>query len=186
MQYGNDVIETTAYSNRLQPTAIGASLNGTSLLGLSLYYCQNQAPTCTNNNGNLIGQTISAGGPTYTQTYAYNDGLNRLTGASENSNAWYQNYSYDAYGNRATTGNYIPGQNQTPAALNYTNNQWPVFGYDAAGNVQNDTMNSMLYDAENRMTGSSGLATVSYFYDGEGKRVQKAVTGGAITTYVYL
>ena len=37
----------------------------------------------------------------------------------------------------------------------------------------------------NRMTGSSGLATVSYSYDGEGKRVQKAVTGGATTTYVY-
>jgi RHS repeat-associated protein len=63
--------------------------------------------------------------------------------------------------------------------------------YTAAGNQTAITGSSraFTYDAENRQStasigGTDGVVT-TYTYDGDGRRVQKAVSGGATTTYVY-
>ncbi len=53
------------------------------------------------------------------------------------------------------------------------------YAYDVNGNMTNDRLNSLAYDAENRLLTSSGS---SYSYDGNSLRVQK-VSG---TTTVYL
>jgi YD repeat-containing protein len=47
-----------------------------------------------------------------------------------------------------------------------------------------------VYDAENRqvsalVTIGQANTTVKYIYDGDGKRVQQSVQGGATTTFVY-
>jgi RHS repeat-associated protein len=54
------------------------------------------------------------------------------------------------------------------------------------GNMTYDGLNQMTYDAENRMVTSSNATsgTVTYAYDGQGRRVQKTA-GGVTTTYVY-
>ena len=81
-------------------------------------------PTCTSgNNGRVLGQTITAGGLTASQSYSY-DALNRLTAAEEitparttafsaacpdgnNTNVWCQQFNYDPAGNQ-TMGSTLP------------------------------------------------------------------------------
>lgn len=118
-----------------------------------------------NNNGNLLrqehwiqnesGQVI--GIPT--QEFEY-DSLNRVQWVKEGTN-WRQQYSYDRYGNRLidqanTFGDGIPkpdfgldpSTNRLTAPAGYT------MGYDAVGNLTNDTYSGQgqrTYDAENRM-----------------------------------
>jgi RHS repeat-associated protein len=53
------------------------------------------------------------------------------------------------------------------------------YGYDAAGNLTNDTLHSYAYDAENRIKTLDGVAA-GYKYDAAGLRVQKGST-----VYVY-
>lgn len=62
--------------------------------------------------------------------------------------------------------------------------------YDLAGNQKTIGGFSYNYDGENRVslvTEPSGATPQSYqyFYDGEGRRVQKVANGGETTTYVY-
>jgi hypothetical protein len=45
------------------------------------------------------------------------------------------------------------------------------------------TSYSLSYDAENRLSSVSGSGSVTFWYDGDGKRV-KATQGGATTTYI--
>jgi len=52
----------------------------------------------TNNNGNVVTQTITIGATVMSQSYGY-DAVNRLTSATE-TGAWTQTYDYDRYGNR--------------------------------------------------------------------------------------
>ncbi len=77
-----------------------------------------------------------------------------------------------------------------------TNNRWNAggAGYDARGNLTGASASpnsfTATYDAENRQIQTSSTdggvsETVNYAYDGDGKRVTKAVTGGATTTYLY-
>ena len=59
------------------------------------------------------------------------------------------------------------------------------YGYDANGNMTNDGVNTLVYDAENRATSSSGsLGSGTYTYDGNGLRVEK-LSGGTTTVYVF-
>ncbi|HKV04434.1 MAG TPA: RHS repeat-associated core domain-containing protein [Candidatus Acidoferrales bacterium] len=61
----------------------------------------------------------------------------------------------------------------------------PGYSYDAAGNLTNDGMNSLVYDAEDRATSSTGsLGSGAYAYDGYGQRIAKTV-GGATTDYIF-
>jgi len=89
---GSNLLEQWQYNRRLQPAVVTAG----GLLSLTLDYGPD-----TNNNGNVLGQTIVAGGKTFAQTYTP-DGLNRITQATESNGGlgWTQQFSYDAFGNR--------------------------------------------------------------------------------------
>jgi RHS repeat-associated protein len=190
LRLGNGRYEHTSFSSRLQPTEIGL---GTSAPNSNLLRLQYNYGT-TNNNGNVLAQTITAPGLSQlTQTYAY-DPLNRLqiaaeTGAGSN---WQQQFQYDRYGNR----NFVTGGTNTPYPLNSTNNptvnlannRLNGHGYDNAGNVTLDAeSNTFAYDGENRLVeynGGPGNGGASYGYDGDGRRVKK--TAGAVETlFVY-
>jgi RHS repeat-associated protein len=197
----NGVTETwTLGTYQKQPTALVASKSGyPSLLTLGWSY----GPDASN-NGNVMGATI---GSTYHQSFTY-DPINRLKTASETGGSgWQQTYVYDAYGNRAVLGGgYTPGNNWTPqvisdtpsaAAALFTGNRWNGAGVQYDNGATNGPGNmtalpgtsvpwSFAYDAENRQTSATsplGAAT-SYFYDGDGRRVQKS-SGSVTTTYVY-
>ena len=172
----------------LQMTSVSAG----SLMTLGFGY------SATQNNGNLLSQTIARTSPGFsaTQNYSYTDGVNRLTAASEGSN-WNQGYVYDHVGNRAVTGsssivvsNYTPQTSGTTVPFN-ASNQWSgagnPAGYDGAGNMTTlqGTM-TMTYDAESRMTAwAESGASVALAYDGVGRRVTKtsSVTGTTISVY---
>ena len=196
----NGVSHQLNWNDRSQPTSLQATSGSTSLLGLGFFPCPSSQLSCaTGNNGNLQSQTITVPSlGTLTQTYSY-DSLNRLTGSSENSGAWAQNYCHDSAGNRwVGPGGTSPvnltqevpqGANCTSGPYN-SKNQMISWSYDTAGNVLNIPMGgtstrSFTYDAENRQVLSTinGVAT-TYAYDGNGMRVSKT-TGGITTTYVY-
>jgi len=130
--------EQTCYNNRLQ--AVGIRLgngamplcgNSADVLNLSFNY------GTTNNNGNLLSQTIMRPGSSWTEGYSYNDGMNRLTSAVEGS-AWSQTYLYDGYGNRAVSStSTIPNPYATATAITqFASNRWLGTGaaYDNNGN----------------------------------------------------
>jgi RHS repeat-associated protein len=119
--------------------------------------------------------------------YSY-DNLNRITNYHEtqyNGSAWVYNvagqtFSYDRYGNRniaATLG----GVNGYNPSYNANDNRIVGLTYDSAGNITNDGLKVMAYDAENHMVSATGG---NYGYDGEGKRV-KRVASGQEWWYVY-
>ena len=157
-----------------------------------------------NNNGNLQSQTITRPGLSATTNYGY-DGLNRLTSASEGAN-WSQTYVYDNVGNRAVASSspsatiYTPQTTPTSSpppgsSANWpydpTTNRWaaPAAAYDAAGNVTGMRTQTVGYDAESRMTSwadtSGNVGSVTFTYDGDGRRVTKTSSLTGETTYVY-
>ena len=195
---GNSLLETTTFNSRFQPTQIQVG----SLLTLAYGY------GTSNNNGNIQTQSILDGstGVTFNQSFTY-DGVNRLTGATETGN-WTQTYVFDPYGNRALLSSSSDASTGVPLLLDAvtasttsvpfgTNNHWNGAGItytDGRGNLTGASASpnsfSATYDAENRQIQTSSIVggsttTANYTYDGDGKRVSKAVTGGATTTYVY-
>jgi RHS repeat-associated protein len=184
MTLGNGIVETTQFNSRLQPTQIQAG----SLLTLGFAY------GTSNNNGNVLSQSITRPGvAALNQTYSY-DGVNRLATAAEGSN-WSRTYTYNAWSNRAVTVNTgLPVSPLMPTALaafSTATNRITAGGtiHDNAGNLTLDTIGQQFtYDAENRQTSYLDPATsgtTSYIYDGEGRRVQKLLPGGATTVFVY-
>ena len=81
----NDVVETTVYNSRLQPTSIEAEKTN-SLWKLDNSYCASPSTSCNNNNGNVGWQTITVPGASARQVYGY-DAVNRLTAADEDWNS---------------------------------------------------------------------------------------------------
>jgi YD repeat-containing protein len=124
-------------------------------------------------NGNVATANDNVNG---NWTYGYDD-FNRLS-SSANSGASYP-YTYDRYGNRWQQ-NLLSGTgNISSLSFNWGNNRADQFSYDAAGNMRTDALgNSLTYDAENRIiaVGSS----VSYVYDGDGRRIRKTVSGVSV------
>jgi RHS repeat-associated protein len=187
MKLGNGLWEHTNFNPRLQPTRIGLGTTGTStsLLGLDYDY------GATNNNGNLLTQTINAPGLSATQGYTY-DNLNRLLTAQESVGGvrWAQTFGYDQFGNRISlinTGVDAPSLPPPQAhPVNASTNRFTNFTYDAAGNLRADHAgNTFSYDAESKQITSSVAGTqAAYSYDGEGRRVKK-VAGGVATIFVY-
>jgi RHS repeat-associated protein len=175
----NSVTETTAYNSRLQPTSITAG----SLLTLGFGY------GTTNNNGNVVSQTISVPGASGTQSYSY-DNLNRLNEASE-AGAWSRTFGYDAYGNMwVDTNNGVAANSFTPRSGSWFNSSNRLVNgglpiqYRDSGELQQIGGYAFTYDAESRLkTSTLNGVTTTYSYDGEGRRVLK--TGGTTTTYVY-
>ncbi len=195
MQLGNTLWEHTNFNSRLQPTQIGLGITSTSTSGLGLDYSYGT----TNNNGNVLSQTITAPGLTQlTQFYAY-DSLNRLEIATERTSGqgaacpdsasqWCQKFGYDAWGNRwVTSSSYMPNPSLTPqsaSAFDTTKNRLTASQYDTAGNQTQDAIGRTFgYDLENRQTTFSGGA-VTYGYDGEGRRVRK-IDASLWTIFVY-
>ncbi len=97
MQLGNNLWEHTTFNSRLQPEQIGLGTSAADASTLRLNY----AYGTTDNNGNVMAQTITAPGlAPLTQSYTY-DALNRVQSATENGGAsWQQRFIYDRYGNR--------------------------------------------------------------------------------------
>jgi RHS repeat-associated protein len=200
MQMGNGLVEQTTFNARLQPVQIklGTVTSPSSVVQLDYGY------GTTNNNGNLLSQTITApktagGSLVLTQTYGY-DALNRLVSAGENGTAWQQTYDCDRFGNRAVRAtSYIPSPQLTPQSASLTDfsafdqstnrlsvTKYPQVLYDGAGNLKRDQVGSTFtYDGENRqVSASGGGVSSSYFYDGDGRRVKKVV-GTVTTLFVY-
>ncbi len=188
-QLGNSKWERAEFNARLQPTRMGVGSFPAHLDALELLYGYGS----TDNNGNVLSQSIGAGQTVFTQNYQY-DALNRLWMATD-STGWAQTYGYDRYGNRwVEPGSYCPSPNcsrtpQSPAAFNSAFNQILLPGtvYDDSGNLRTDWLGRTFdYDAENRQRGYHDAAGgASYEYDAEGRRVRKLETAGPTTTYVY-
>ena len=207
MQLGNGHWESTVFNNRLQPTEIklGTTQGTSNYLSLAYSY------GTTNNNGNILSQTIVAPASacwgtacmddsfTAVQTYTY-DSLNRIKSAVETVDqigAWNQTFNYDRFGNRkfdeANTS--MPASFANPNITNPTispsNNRITSSGwsYDLSGNTLTDAgAQTYVYDGENKMVkASNGSGTLGeYFYDGDGKRVKKiAANDGGTTIFVY-
>ena len=82
------------------------------------------------------------------------------------------------------------GRLGTNPCLTFTTSNRPSgYTYDAAGNLITEPLsppNNYTYDNENRMTGFSGSGgTAAYTYDDNNDRVQKSLSGGATTVYVF-
>ena len=113
-----------------------------------------------------------------------------LTSGSSSYPQWGLKWTYDRYANRTaqtiTAGSNVPANSVT---VNAATNQitGSPYAYDASGNMTNDGLNTLVYDAENRATiatnsGSSG----TYTYDGRGLRVSKCVaTCTSSTRYIF-
>jgi RHS repeat-associated protein len=187
--YGNGVTETLGYSaNRGQLTSLSYANSGGAIFGETYGYAQTGG-----NNGQLASVADSKdSGRNVTYT---NDAIGRLTAASTagstNYPAWGLSFGYDRYGNRLTqsissgcTGITCPTNS---VAVSTTTNRITTggYGYDANGNMTNDGVNTLTYDAENRLLTSSGsLGSGTYTFDGKGWRVKK-VSGSTTTVYVY-
>jgi RHS repeat-associated protein len=193
---GNEKWEHTKFNNRLQPTEIGLGISGTDSGILKLEYGYGT----TTNNGNVQTQKITAGVTVINQSYGY-DGLNRLTSASENSGAsWQQTYDLDRWGNRAVRStSYMPMPSLTPqsatgtdfSAFNQSTNRlsqtkYPNVLYDGAGNLTRDQVaRTFTYDGENRQKDFNSN-TGQYFYDGDGRRIKSIVVGAEVVTTIYV
>jgi len=198
MKLYNGVSETWVFNTLRQPTSLMAAAGGTTLMTLGWTYNSGA------NNGNVTGHTIqrSSGlAASLTESYSYVDPANRLSSATEAGSASptppNQTYLYDAFGNRAVqAGSWVPNPALTPQSVTeFTKNQWKGstgnHGYDGAGNqtqLANGTgaFGVFTYDGENRLLTANlyNEGTVTFAYDGEGRRVQKTSALGT-TTYVH-
>ena len=198
---GNAMTENTGLNSRLQISSRNVQLGSVDPVQFGFTY-----GSSGHNSGNLTQQTIqtiAAPNPppgvsvpalNLTQNYGY-DAYDRLLSAAESggSSEWTQNYLYDQWGNRAVqSGSYIPNPNGTPTATSqFTNNRWTSASYDAAGDatsIPGTSTTALTYDAENRVAtaNAGGTGTITYVYDGEGRRVQKVTSPSTFATnYIY-
>ena len=106
--------------------------------------------------------------------------------------AWSQTFGYDNVGNRWLSGGLQIDQ-FTPTGNGYDgNNHMSGLQYaDGRGNVTQIGGYTYQYDAENRLIASTlssygqVIASATYSYDGDGRRVMKQQSGGVATHYVY-
>ncbi|MFN0278434.1 MAG: RHS repeat domain-containing protein [Pyrinomonadaceae bacterium] len=201
LRFGNNRWETTQFNSRRQVKEIGVgySAGDTGIWKANYEYGTWQDTTLNpqKNNGSLARQTIlvptlnNVNGFTAIQTYAY-DPLDRLKSATETTNGsqtWKQTFNYDRFGNKnydnsntTTLGSCVVAVcNPTPLG----NNHLSGYGYDNAGNITSDAEGrTFTYDAENRQVSASGSnLSMSYAYDGNGKRVKTHDSINNQTTY---
>jgi RHS repeat-associated protein len=174
--YGNGVTASYGYNTRLQLSSMVYSNPTQTLFSLAYDYG-------TGNNGQIQSVTDNVD-TTKTTTYTY-DAWVRLKTAQNGQ--WGLSWTYDRYGNRkaqTVTAGTGPSNAVTPSPS--TNRLTdPGYTYDAAGNMTSDGLNTLAYDAENRVVSSAtGGVTSTYSYDGNGLRVQK-VSGSTTTVYIF-
>ncbi|GIU75833.1 MAG: hypothetical protein KatS3mg004_2920 [Bryobacteraceae bacterium] len=185
---GNGRWEDRDYNERKQIISIklGSTQGAGDLLALGFGY------GTTNNNGNVLSQTITRPGFSATQTYTY-DAYNRIQKVQEGTD--FREFAYKEPGNLyvpswSTGAGWAPGS-FTPASPSWFDgnnrmvNTGLGIGYDAAGNQTAIGGFAFVYDAENRLVSSTlNGVTTTYVYDGEGRRVKKT-TGGSTVIFVY-
>jgi len=159
------ITSSYSYNNRLLPSAISASSASSTVLSLGYSYFANANVSTITNNRNT----------NRSQSFTY-DSLNRIaTGQSQaasGAECWGQNFGYDARGNLTTIS---VTKCSAPALSLSVNTQNRItnagFAYDAAGDLTSDGVLSYAWNAENLLTST---ASVSYTYDGDGRRVKKS------------
>lgn len=192
--YGNGVVANLGYTTdgRQQLASLQYTKSPVTLFALNYGYLQNGG-----NNGQVthVSDLVDNG---RSATYIY-DALGRLSQAYTAGSAAFPNwdlaFSYDQFGNRTDE---VPQADTSPSAMVPTNHiQFTSspqtnrittggYSYDTNGNMTNDGVNSLVYNAANQII-SSNSSAASYQYDGYGLRVRKcgANCSTASTTYVY-
>ena len=193
------VHEQRAYNSRLQVTSIAQTDPAAATIrSLNFGY------GTTENNGNLLTQTISGVGlsAAVAQGYQY-DRLNRLAQVSEGT-TWSRSYGHDQYGNHWVSAfspvAFSPGAS-TPlseSAFDASTNRVTLNGaaYDASGQQTGIGGYGFTYNAEGLLKKSVLSTATMYRYDGNGRRVlkidcptaadcQATTTGAVVTRYVY-
>ncbi len=209
--YGNGLIHSMGYNERLQPTEIrlGRPDNLESVFRINYIFGtahnvngQDAEITLNHNNGNIARiKYFISGTLQYSQTFQY-EPVNRLRYVVEHNNgvyndgarAWYQTFDYDRYGNRginvADTSDNADAANSALQLADFSeaNNRITRAGfvYDAAGNLIAEPGKSYTYDTENKIVTATvaGGVTSQYFYDGNGRRVKK-IAGSVATRFEY-
>jgi len=197
IQYGYDKVGNV--TQRTYKT--GKTVNYTYYTDNLLYTVKdwdNRTTTYTYRNDGSLDQ-ISLPNGTYTK-YTY-DSAGRLIGlANKKSDGTVINsYSYtlDGVGNHVnvTANEPLTAPTLTTVNLSYSYNKAnrilnagsTTFTHDGNGNMlsQNDngTVTGFTYDAENKLTGASGLIVATYLYDAMGYR-RSATRNGITTRYV--
>jgi RHS repeat-associated protein len=203
LQYGNGIYGSFGFTaDRLQLNCLDYSTtnrggtcthDGTTKFGLNYSYYSSP-----NNNGLITGITDSVdSGRSASYTY---DPLYRLltatTAGSANYPAWGLSQTYDRYGNRSAQ-TAIPGAGcvaiacpQPSFGVNTSTNRviGSPYAYDLSGNMTDDGINTLVYDAENHVTSATnGGSAGAYLYDGNGLRVKRCVPNctSPTTTTVY-
>ena len=202
-RYGNGIYASFGFTaDRLQLNCLDYSTtnrggtcthDGTTKFGLNYSYYSSP-----NNNGLVSGITDSVdNGRSASYTY---DSLYRLltatTAGSANYPAWGLSQTYDRYGNRSAQ-TAIPGAGcvaitcpQPSFGVSSSTNRLigSPYAYDLSGNMTDDGINTLVYDAENHVTSATnGSSAGAYVYDGNGLRVKRCVPNctSPTTTTVY-
>ncbi len=183
MNYGNGVAASFGYSaDRLQLTSLSYVKGATTLFSLGYGYIPQGG---SGNNGQITSITDSVdGGRTVNYTY---DALYRLSTAlttgSTHYPQWGLSWTYDRYGNRTAQTVTAGTGPSNSVSIDATTNRitGAPYAYDLNGNMTNDGLNSLTFDAESRLVMSSGS---TYSYDGSNLRVKK-VTSGTTTVYIF-
>jgi RHS repeat-associated protein len=180
--YGNGVVETTGYNNRLQVSSITDSLGGSAFFSKNYAYVDGSG----RNNGDILTITDTLNGAK-TQTFTY-DSLNRVLTGAQADNAFNITYTYDPWGNMKEF-----GTSTFQPLFDVTNRMVPSAGcspnlnpycYDPAGDLLMDNHNHVYaYDGEARIKTVDGTAAV-YTYNPLGNRVRKDV-GSTSTEYFF-
>ena len=182
VQYGNGVQAAFSYNAQMQLQTLAYTKSGSAIFSLTYNYG-------TGDNGQIQGITDNVDNGR-TAAYSY-DAWSRLktaqTTGSTNYPQWGLSWGYDRYGNRlnqtTTAGSTYQGSFTVDPTTNHITGS--PYAYDLSGNMTNDGLNTLVYDAENRVTSSGGtLGSGSYAYDGNSLRVSKSVSG-ATTVYIF-
>jgi RHS repeat-associated protein len=136
------------------------------------------------NNANNISSWTTQ---TEQRTYTY-DAVDRLTGVA-NPELPTENYTYDGVGNR--TASHLSASYGYQPFNRLASTATATYSYDNNGNLvsKSDALGTWTfgYDEENRLTeiNKPGGLTITYKYDGLGRRIQRISSAGANERYVY-
>ncbi len=181
---GSSILTSNAYNPRLQPTTLSAANSSQTIFSLSYGF----NPGSDNGNVVQIANGVRSDA-TSSLSFAY-DPLNRIQQANTTTtgnNCWGEVYTIDAWSNLTNIAGVQTMPNCNMESLNNpvnnTNNQITGYCYDLAGNLLDKgacagASHSFVYDVEGQLQSppvsglNSGIA-YTYFYDGDGNRVQK-------------
>jgi RHS repeat-associated protein len=207
LTFANNVQESWMYNVRLQPTCLTVGPAAQPVLRLGNAYtstalldpCSSPATAGTDNNGNVVKQTIRAGWmdavPSYqwrdfSLSYGYTDGMNRLNSAAETTAqlGWNQTMGYDTWGNLSLASSWGSSIWSPPGYGGATNHATGTgWSYTPSGNLWTTPLATMTYDPEGHLETFQSVSlgvNSAYGYDGEGRRVKKTL-GSTTVVYVY-